>query len=406
MNGVVKVSGSKNAALPILAATLLTNKKCVIKNVPNIKDVHTMIEILKSIGAEVSFRNNVVTIRAGKIKNTKLPEKLSCELRASILVWGPLLARAGKVESSYPGGCVLGRRPIDTHVQALQKLGVKFSIGRNVVKAAVKKLKGEKFTLNEFSVTGTENIVMAAVLASGKTKVRLAATEPHVVDLCNMLNSMGAKISGIGSHVLVVKGVKHLRGLTHRVISDYLEVGTFTLAAVLTKGNVTIKNIVPEDLELFWTLLRETGANFTLKEREVIVRPAKKLRAVKRLQTAIHPGFPTDLQAPFAVLLTQCEGESLVHETLFEERFKYLPELAKMGAKFSVLNPHQVVINGPRPLRGAIVESCDLRAGAAMVLAALAARGKSTVKHIEYIDRGYEEFEKKFASLDADIKRI
>ncbi len=411
--GSVAVSGSKNAALPAIAAALLTDEPCIIRNVPDIQDVRTMLDIVSDLGAEVSFAKNTVRICArgisSKFANGKtviLPEDGVCKLRASILLWGPLLARFGRVKSAYPGGCILGKRSIDTHVQALEMLGAKFSTASSSsVSFSAKKLTGRKFTLKEFSVTGTENAVMAAVLATGKTKIRLSATEPHVVDLCRMLGRMGAKISGLGTHVLVISGVKKLKGATHTVISDYLEAGTLTLAAVLTRGRVTIRNIVPEDLEIFWNLLREIGADFTLTDTAISIRPVKKFRALSRLQTAIHPGFPTDLQAPFAVLLTQCVGTTLVHETLFEDRFRYLPELKKMGARFEVLNPHQVMIHGQTKLRGTTVKSCDLRAGAAMVLAGLVASGTTRVTEVNYIDRGYERFEEKLLHLGAKISR-
>ena len=302
----------------------------------------------------------------------------------------------------------MGKRSIRTHVEALQEFGVRFSEKNGLLhfQANSGELRGKKFTLREFSVTGTENVVMLASLAIGKTKVRLAATEPHVVDVCRFLKKMGAKISGAGTHVLVVEGVKKLKGARHEVIPDYLEVGVFTIAAIITGGRVTIKNIVPEDLEIFWSLLRKIGAKFVVKKNSVTVSRAKKLVSCERLQTAIHPGFPTDLQAPFVVLLTQCKGESLVHETLFEDRFRYIPELEKMGAHFDVLNPHQIIVSGPSILRGATVESCDIRAGAAVVLAALAARGTTTIRHIRYIDRGFERFDEKLRSIGAAIKRV
>lgn len=406
LKGEIRISGSKNAALPILAATLLTKKKCVIKNVPDIADIHTAIEILKNIGSEVEFKNHTVKICTPRIIARKISSELCCKMRASVLFLGPLLARQGRAVLPYPGGCVLGARPIDTHVEILRQLGVRQITVKN--KSEVSFIgfpKSADATLPEFSVTATENAIMAASLTEGITTIRLGAIEPHVRDLCNFLQKIGVKISGMGTHVLRIRGKKVLKGTTHTVTPDYLEAGTFVLAALLTKGDVTIRNIVSSDLDAFWNLLREMKAPLEFGKNWVRVRQVKKLQSCKRLQTNVFPGFPTDLQPPFAVLLTQANGSSLIHETLFEGRFNYLDDLERMGAKIKKIHPHEVVVNGPVKLHPAKVRSWDIRAGAAILLAALSAKGKSIVTDIQYIDRGYEGFDKKLRKLGAEIFR-
>lgn len=405
LSGTVEISGSKNAALPIMAACLLTDETCVIKNVPDIADIRSMAGILEAIGARVKFEKNTITINAKKLRNKKVTHELVKKLRASILLLGPLVARFKKTHLAFPGGCVLGKRSIHAHTEAFKQLGCNVKNGGEI-QITCKKLTGTNITMSEISVTATENVIMAAVLAEGKTAIRLAAGEPHVQDLCRFLNKMGAKISKIGTHFIEVEGVKKLKGVTYTVTSDYLETGTFALAAVLTNGNVTLKNAHTEDLDSFWNLLGEAGANFTLTGNTVHIRGPHKLQAVEKLRTAVYPSFPTDLQAPFAVLLTQAKGVSKVFETLFEGRLTYLVELEKMGATVEVLNPHQAIIIGPARLRATPVSSCDIRAGAAIVLAALVARGETLVNDIKYIDRGYERFDEKLRTLGADICRV
>lgn len=374
LQGEVRVSGSKNAALPILAAALLTDEPVVLKNVPDIADIATMEHLLHFVGVKTDREDDTFKLHAPAVANVEIEHKLVSKLRASILLLAPLLVRNGEVRLAYPGGCVIGKRPVDAHVEALQALGAESLNGEELIHLQAKKLQGTDFVLTEASVTATENAIMAAVLAKGSTTIRFAAAEPHVQDLCHFLNSMGAKIQGIGTHTLLIEGVKKLHGTEYRITSDYLEVGTLVLAAVITRGEVDILDMVPHHLDIFWQKLREVGVPLELGASSVRVLAAQNLKPI-RLQTAIFPSFPTDLQAPFATLLTQAQGESFVFETLFDGRLQYLYELEKMGAKFKVLNPYQAQIQGPARLKGAPVTSCDIRAGAAIVLAALAAGG-------------------------------
>lgn len=403
--GEVAIGGSKNAALPILAATLLTDQPCVIKNTPDIEDIRTMLEILKSLGSEVEFKNHTVKIQTKKIKQGHVRHELGCKMRASVLLLGPLLAREGRARLPYPGGCVLGVRPIDTHINVLTQMGVKkLPSGKDEIVFAGRPRDAEVI-LPEFSVTATGNAIMAAAGAK-EAHIRLAAVEPHVQDLCGFLVKMGVRIEGIGMHDLCIKRGCKLRGAVHSITPDYLEAGTFILAGVLTRGRVLVKDIAPHDLEAFFNLLRGMKADFKLGKDFALIRPAKQLIACERLQTNVFPGFPTDLQPPFAVMLTQAKGDSRIHETLFEGRFNYFSDLIKMGARIEKTNPHEAVIKGPARLRGRRVKSWDIRAGAAMILAGLAAKGKTTVVDIQYIDRGYENFDGKLRRLGADIVRI
>lgn len=406
LQGEVTMSGSKNAALPILAATLLTDKLCIIKNVPDIQDIHTMLEIMRSLGSTAEFRNNTVKIQTRRIKKTTMLSDLACTMRASVLLLGPLLARTGYAHLPYPGGCVLGARPIDTHADVLRQLGVKELAGKRNEIIFQGTPRGGEVVLPEFSVTATENAVMAAALAKTETNVRLAAVEPHVQDLCRFLRTLGIQVDGIGTHTIKIKGWKKLHGTNYTITPDYLEAGTFVIAAVLTRGKVLIRNIVPHDLDALWNLLREMNVHFKLGKNRVRIAPSKRAKACKRLQTNVFPGFPTDLQPPFAILLTQANGQSRIHETLFEGRFNYFPELIRMGAKIKKINPREAIITGPTPLRGCNVKSWDIRAGAAMILAALAAKGETVVSSIHYIDRGYEGLDEKLRALGADITRL
>ena len=406
LKGEVRVSGSKNAALPIIAASLLTNEPVTLRNVPDIADIYTMQHILHFIGVETDFENNTLKIHAKGVANVEIEHELVSKLRGSSLLLGALLSRNGDVRLAYPGGCPLGKRPMDAHLHALEALGAKVLESQDdVLHLQCDNLTGAAFTMTEASVTATENAIIAAVLAKGKTVIRLAASEPHVQDLCNFLIKMGADIEGIGTHKLKIHGVKKLHGTEYRVTSDYLEAGTLVLAAAITQGQVDVLDVVPRHLDIFWQKLREVGVHFELGEDMVRVQPSKNLKAI-RLQTAIFPSFPTDLQAPFTVLLTQAEGKSFIFETLFDGRLQYLYELEKMGLKPKILNPYQAEIEGPVQLRGASVSSCDIRAGAGVVLAALAAEGQTEVSNIYYIDRGYERLDEKLNSLGARIERV
>lgn len=404
LTGTVHVSGSKNAALPILAATLLTSEECILANVPDIADTRLMLEILATLGAVYRFEKNVVTIRTEHIISTEVPRDFAKKMRASILLAGPLLARAGEAVIPSPGGCVLGRRPTHAHEYAFEKMGCE-NLSDDDALHFEGTPRAAAYNLPEMSVTATENAIMAAALAEGVTKIRMAAYEPHVVDLCHFLQEMGVAITGVGTHTLKIVGTKHPIGATHAVTSDYLEVGTLAIAALVTRGHVRIEGVVPKQLDSFWQKLEEVGADFTVGADYVELRPTDHFRAAK-VQTAVFPGFPTDLQAPMGVLLTQATGESVIFETLFEGRLNYLAELEKMGATIEILNPHQARITGPTKLKGKTVVSCDIRAGAAVLVAALAAEGESEVLDVQYIDRGYERVVEKLTALGAKIERV
>ncbi len=408
LSGTVKIHGSKNAALPILAATLLTKDECTLRNVPNISDIHAFLEIMKGLGAKFEYARGTLKIQTAKVGTIQAQKELVQQMRASILLLGPLLARKGEAEMVFPGGCVLGKRSIHAHTHALEKLGATIEDTEDGIRATAKSLHGTKIIMAESSVTATENAIMAAVLAENTTKIHWAAMEPHVQDLCYFLNSMGAQIRGIGTHTLFIEGVSSLHGTDYEITSDYLEAGTLALAAVLTRGTVTLENIVPDHLDSFWQKLGEVGAHFTLTENSVTFKPLPKnqyFQPVEQLKTAVFPGFATDLQAPFTVLLTQADGESKMFETLFDGRLNYLYELEKMGAKVEIHNSHQATIYGPTPLRGTKIVSCDIRAGAAMVLAALTAQGVTEISDIRYIERGYQDLHKTLNNLGARITR-
>lgn len=407
LKGTMAVSGSKNAALPLIAASILASSPVELSNVPDIQDVNTMLKILAYLGAKTEWvKPGVIRIDCAKLCSRNLPHELVCKLRASILLISPLLARFGKAKMAYPGGCVIGKRPLDAHLDTPKYLGAKVKSGK-YLQLSAKQLKGTRIIIEEVSVTGTESAIMAAVTAKGETELVLAAMEPHVQDLCRFLNKMGAKIRGIGTHILKITGVRKLKGVRHKVIADYIELGTFAIAAALVpKSKVTITGGNPEDLEALWNKFREIGVNFSIKDKNVTVKHTPRLKPCRKLITRVHPGFPTDLQAPFGLLLTQAPGVVKVFETIFEGRLNYLFELEKMGARVEILNPHQAIVIGPTKLRGANVTSCDLRAGATLVLAALAAQGTSEVAHIDYIDRGYEAFEEKLKGLGARIRRV
>lgn len=406
LTGEVEIGGSKNATLPIICASLLTKDKVILENVPNIADVKSMISIIEKIGAKVKFKNHVLEINSNGLHKNNIPNDLVKKMRASILILGALLPRVGEVKMDFPGGCVLGKRSVFAHTHALEELGCKVIDDKKGLHIKVKKLIGKKITLPELSVTATENALMAAVTASGETEIRLAAAEPHVQDLCAFLNKMGAKISGIGTNSLKIKGVKSLHGAKHKITGDYLEAGTYAIAAVATGGKIKIKGMNPDHLDSFWQKLMEMGAKVELGKDYATVSANGGLNAVRELKTAVYPGFATDLQAPFVVLLTQANGVSKIFETLFEGRLNYLVELEKMGARAELLNPHQALLIGPTELRALPIVSSDIRAGAAMVIAALIAKGKTEISNIEYIDRGYEKMDLKLKSLGAEIERI
>lgn len=409
LSGEIEVRGSKNAATPVLAACLLTEDSCEIDNLPLIEDVFRIVEILQSMGVEVEWLGErKIRIKAKNVDPDKIDQHKVRRLRSSILMIGGLLGRFDRFKVSRPGGCIIGSRPVETHLQALINLDISVfeeNSFYSIEKIGWRTSGARKIVLNEFSVTATENILMASVLKPGKTVLRMAAAEPHVKELGIFLNKMGAKIKGLGTHEIEIEGVKKLKGARHSIIPDPIEAGTFIAAAAATRGKVKIKNVVPDHLDSVLEKFREMGVNFSLESGSIAVGSSSRFKAAK-IQALPFPGIPTDLQAPLAVLCTQAEGTSLIHDPLYEGRFKYINELVKMGANATILDPHRAVITGPSFLCGKEITSFDLRAGATLIIAALVAKGESQISEIYQVDRGYEKIEERLSALGADIRRI
>jgi len=413
LNGVVVPSGNKNGALALLAATLLTDQKVVLKNVPQIKDVETMLDIMADIGVDIEWSgDHEVTVQAKGLAATRLDPDLCREIRASILFAGPMLARCGHIDLPLPGGDVIGRRRVDTHLAALRALGAEIEIDAGY-KMRVDKLRGQDILLDEASVTGTENTIMAACLAEGTTVIRNAACEPHVQDLARFLNSIGAQISGIGSNTLTIQGVKKLTGGTCRIASDYLEVGSFIGLAAVTHGELLIKKAVPEHLRMIRLMLERLGVRVEIRGEDVFVSGEQELRAVPeahgavpKIDNGIWPAFPTDMMSIAVVVATQTKGTILIHEKMYEGRLYFVDKLISMGACIILCDPYRAVVVGPSKLHGERLESPDIRAGMALLIAALCAEGQSTIRNIGQIDRGYERIEEKLQALRAKIERV
>lgn len=406
LRGIVEVSGSKNASLPLLAATICCKGDCELRNVPELRDIDTMLEILSFLGATIQRSGTTIVINTDRVTKKTISHDLVSKLRGSIVLLGPMLARFGEVEMSYPGGCVLGKRPVDAHVQAFLQMGAEDKSTPDTLRL-VGKLHAAEVVLSEFSVTATENILLAAALTKGKTTIELAAAEPHVQDVCLFLQQRGVKISGMGSHSIGIESTGALlEGAVHTVTSDYLEAGAFILAGIVSRGQVTVRGADRRHLTSFLGALKRVGACVVCEDNgDIVVDGRHTALKATRIQTNIFPGFPTDLQAPFGVLLTQAEGVSRLFEVLFEGRMAYLYELEKMGAHIEILNSHQALIIGGAKLRGRTVQSNDIRAGVAMVIAGLAAEGETIVTDVQYIERGYDHLEEKLRSLGADIVR-
>jgi UDP-N-acetylglucosamine 1-carboxyvinyltransferase len=405
LNGAVNISGAKNAALPIIASALLFNDDVILRNIPNIRDVRALLDILQDLGVKISFADNILSISATKLKETDPNPELVKRLRASVLLLAPLLNRQKKIFIPHPGGCLIGARPIDVHLTAFKQMGSAVEESSQGYSVSAKEIKGATICA-EFSVTGTENIIMLAVLAKGTTKISLAAAEPHVQDLCRFLNKGGAKIKGIGTHNLIITGVSKLHKTDYTIISDQIESGTFAIAAAATKGKVLINGFMVEHHESLLSKLSQVGVEYrVIAQDKIEILPTHNLNNFK-IKTEIYPGFPTDLQAPMAVLATQANGSSEIYETIFEGRLGYINELSKMGASCIDRDAHQDTITGPTPLHGTRITSFDLRAGATLIVAALIAQGESRLDQIEIIDRGYENIEEKFKKLGANIKRV
>lgn len=407
LSGTIDVRGSKNATTPILAATVLTKEDCVISNIPLIEDVYRMIEILESMDVKVSWEGErTVRISAKDLDASKIDLQTVKKLRSSILLLGSLSARSDSFKIAHPGGCTIGKRPVGTHFDALEKMGVKVTQDDSCYIVDASGRKSGKVVLREFSVTATENAMMLAAALPEKTIIKIAAAEPHVEDLGKFLVSMGADIKGLGTHTLEITGSENLHGAIHEVIPDANEAATFLIMGVATKSPIKVKHAREDHLDIVLERLRQFGADFKIKEDEIEVIPCEKLIALEKIDTRTYPGVPTDVQAPLGVLASQAEGETLIFDTIFEGRFNYLSELEKMGAKVKILNPHQAEIHGPIQLKGKTIKSFDLRAGASLIIAALTAKGTTTIEEIYQVDRGYERIEERLAALGVDIKRI
>jgi UDP-N-acetylglucosamine 1-carboxyvinyltransferase len=411
LSGNVEVSGSKNAVLPLLAATLLTDDVCTIREVPALKDVEAMCKILKSLGADVTYLPDelAINLRTKKIKTSQAPCDLVQQMRASIIVMGPLLARTGTARMPLPGGCAIGDRPIDLHLKGFVALGADVETkqdekGDGYVEARAQKLKGAEVYLDTPSVGATENIMMAAVMAEGITLIENAAQEPEIVDLANYLNKMGAKIKGSGTNVIKIEGVESLHGASHSVIPDRIEASTFMLAAAITRGDITITNVLPNHILPVIAKLRECGVIVEETDIGLRVKADEGELIATDIKTNPYPGFPTDVQPQFMAFLTTTSGASTVLETVFENRFMHIAELNKMNAKI-IEEGRRAIVSGGATLVGTEVRATDLRAGAALLLAGLAASGQTTVLDVYHIDRGYDGIVDKLRSLGADISR-
>jgi UDP-N-acetylglucosamine 1-carboxyvinyltransferase len=411
LHGTVNIPGAKNAALPMFCAALLTEEKCTFTNVPEISDIAVLLTIFETLGAKISrdFKKKTVEITAKNLDPTKLAKcELVKKMRASILILGALLARFGKAEVQLPGGCVIGARPNSAHLDSFASLGVFVDSDENKISLEFSRENfiNNQVLFSEASVTATENLAIFCAGIEDDSELFFTALETHVTATLKMLQKMGAKIDGLGTHCLKIRGKKKLKGGIFEIPSDGILVGTYAIAGLITGGEILIKNVNHAELMSFYGALQKTGAIFELQDNALKIFKSPNLQAVKKLQTSIFPGFSTDLQSPFGVLLTQCEGESLIFETLFENRLIYLSELEKMGAEVKILNPHQAKIRGKIKLHGANVQSWDLRAGAAMVLAGLVADGVTRVSNIDYIERGYENFAENLRNLGADVVNI
>ena len=405
LEGMVKISGAKNAALPAMAASLLTVDDCIIENVPRIEDISIMTEVLCSLGASVErFDGNCLRVNAANIHTLAAPTELVIKNRASFLVMGPLLGRFGEAASCPPGGDIIGQRPIDVHLVGFATLGAQISRSREKYVARAPRLRGAKIFMDYPSHIGTENLLLAACLAKGKTVIRNASAEPEVINLAEMLNKMGAKISGAGTCTIEVEGVDELHGTRHRIIPDRIEAGTFAIAGATTRGEVEICDVICDHLDALLWKLSEAGTDVVVKENSFTVRAVHKLSAVN-VQALPYPGFATDLQAAMGVLLTQAEGVSVINERVYDNRLLYVSELRKMGARVEVSGQTAVII-GLTPLTGTPVKALDIRSGAALVIAGLVAQGTTEVSDIYHLDRGYEALDLKLRRLGAKMERL
>jgi UDP-N-acetylglucosamine 1-carboxyvinyltransferase len=404
LNGEISISGAKNAALPILCAGLLTAGDVVLNNVPSLQDVSTMLKLLRQMGLNVTQENGVTTLNGSAIDKLEAPYDLVKTMRASILVLGPLLARFGEAKVSLPGGCAIGSRPVDQHIKGLQAMGAEITIEAGYIHAKAKRLRGARIVTDMITVTGTENLLMAATLAEGETVLENAAREPEVTDLANLLASMGAKIQGIGTDRLVIQGVSELHGASHAVIADRIETATFLCAVATTGGDVTVTNTRSDILDVALDKLREAGVIVTSGPDWIRAQMGGRPKAVN-FRTTEYPGFPTDMQAQFMAMNTIASGSSRVTETIFENRFMHVQEMNRLGAHIEI-DGHTAIISGVDKLVGAPVMATDLRASASLVIAAMAAEGETLIDRIYHLDRGYDRMEVKLSAVGANIQRV
>jgi UDP-N-acetylglucosamine 1-carboxyvinyltransferase len=403
LNGTVRISGAKNAALPILASTILGGGDCILSNLPHVVDVVTMGKLLKMLGVSVSQEGEQTIIRADCIGSTQAPYDLVRTMRASVLVLGPLVARWGEAVVSLPGGCAIGSRPVDLHLTALAKLGAEIEIEHGYIRARAGRLKGDRIYFDTPTVTGTENIMMAACLADGTTVIENAAKEPEIGDLAEFLRKRGARITGAGSDMITIEGVTALHGADHEVIPDRIEAGTYLIAGAMTGGDIQVDRCRPDHLEALLMKLKESGAEIQEGKESIRLRAPARLKGIN-VRTCPHPGFPTDMQAQFVALMAIAEGTSVITETVFESRFMHVEELRRMGADIRV-EGHRAMVTGKDRLAGAPVMASDLRASAGLILAGLAAEGVTEVSRVYHLDRGYERLEEKLQGVGAIIER-
>ncbi len=402
--GEVRVSGSKNAALPILASSLLAQGRSIYRNVPGLGDVRTMGRLLQRLGAEIpEVRKGVAHVDTSRIIEHEAPYDLVKTMRASVLVLGPLVARYGRARVSLPGGCAIGARPIDQHLKGLAAMGARIDLEHGYVNARARRLRGATIVFDMVTVTGTENLMMAAALAKGMTTLENAAREPEVEELARVLNKMGAKIRGAGTSLITIEGVEDLQPIEHAVIPDRIEAGTLLVAAAVTRGDVLVRECLPEHLEAVIAKLRAAGAEVTAEGDGIRVRGKSEFKPAD-ISTQPFPGFPTDMQAQFMVLMTRANGQSVLSETIFENRYMHVPELQRMGADI-VVEGRTAVVRGPSKLAGATVMATDLRASACLVVAGLIATGKTDILRIYHLDRGYDRLDRKLRALGADVRR-
>ena len=405
LEGSVKIDGAKNAVLPILAATVLNGSKNIIHDCPELKDVYATLKILKFLGCKVEKQVNTIIVDSSNVKEHHIPDQLMREMRSSVIFLGSIIARCGEALISYPGGCEIGPRPIDLHLKSLRQLGISINDTHGYINCKADKIIGEEIQLNFPSVGATENIMLAAVTAEGETIIRNAAKEPEIWNLQNYLNAMGGKVWGAGTSVIGIQGVKKLHDVEHTIIPDRIVASTYLAAAAITGGKVEITNVIPEHLQAVLAVLKETGCQVNVKEQTIYIVGIPHIQPVDLIRTHPYPGFPTDAQAPIMSLLTLAKGTSIISETIFENRFKHAEELVRMGANIKT-DGRVAVIKGVQKINGTTVNATDLRGGAALIIAGLAAEGVTMIDNIYHIDRGYDRIEEKLIKLGADIKRV